>query len=154
VADTRPGLAHHQESEVPLMPCEPTRPDRPPAQLASDAAELVRAANHATINPAACGMASAADVYDTVAALYQLASRLPQLCAQLAKILATAATRGSLTGPPRAPEHAAAELRRAAETLTPAVAALDAAWQTLGPVGGWLGPDTPDAAGPDAEPAP
>jgi len=135
------------------MPCEPTLPDRPPAQLVGDAAELVRGANHATINPAAPGMASGAEVYDTVAALYQLTSRLPQLCAQLAGILATATTRGSLTGPPQAPERAAAELRHAAKTLTPAAAAVDAAWQRLGPVGGWLSPDAPEA-GPDGEPAP
>ena len=115
-----------------------------PARLVAAAAEYVRAANHATVNAADVpnpGLLSGSDAYDAVAGLYLLTSRLPQLCRQLAAVLHAAAGHGTLTGPHGAPELAAAQLRQAAETLTAAYQQLDAATQTLGPVGGWLSPD-------------
>ena len=115
-----------------------------PARLASAAAEYVRAANHATINAHHVpnpGLLAGADAYDAVAGLYLLTSRLPQLCRQLATVLGAAAGHATLTGPPGAPELAATQLRQAAATLTAASQQLDAATQTLGPVGGWLSPD-------------
>jgi hypothetical protein len=115
-----------------------------PARLAGAAAEYVRAANHATINAADVlnpGLLSGMDAYDAVAELSLLASRLPQLCRQLAAVLDAAAGHGTLTGPRGAAELAATHLRWAAETLTAAYQQLDAATQTLGPVGGWLSPD-------------
>jgi hypothetical protein len=74
-------------------------------------------------------------------ALYQLTSRLPQLCRQLATILTTAASNGRLTGPDGAPELAAAEI------LTTVYERLNAAHQTLGPVGGFLSADAEARAG-------
>jgi hypothetical protein len=115
-----------------------------PAWLVSAAAEYVRAANHATINAQHVlnpGLPSGSDAYDAVAALGLLTDHLPQLCRQLAAVLDTAASHGTLTGPPGAPELAAAQLRQAAETITAASERLHAAHQTLGPVGGWLSPD-------------
>jgi len=87
------------------------------------------------------GLLSGSDAYDAVGGLYLLTSRLPQLCRQLAAVLSAAAGHGTLTGPHGAPERAAAQLRQAAATLTTAYQQLDAANQTLGPVGGWLSPD-------------
>jgi hypothetical protein len=115
-----------------------------PARLVAAAAEYVRAANHATITAADVlnpGLLSGSDAYDAAGALALLASRLPQLCGQLAAVLDAATRHGTLTGPPGAPMLAAAQLRQAAETLTAASERLDAATQTLGPVGGWLSPD-------------
>src|SRR5437867_2172847 len=84
-----------------------------PARLAGAAAEYVRAANHATINAHHVpnpGLLSGSDAHDAVAALCLLASRLPQLCRQLAAVLGAAAGHGTLTGPHGAPERAAARL--------------------------------------------
>jgi hypothetical protein len=122
-----------------------------PARLVTAAAEYIRAANHATINwditiPAP-GLTAGVDVYDTIGALSQLTSRLPQLCRQLAEILTAAAGHGTLTGPDGAPQLAAVELRQAADTITAAYERLNAAHQTLGPVGGWLSPDAETVAG-------
>jgi hypothetical protein len=120
-----------------------------PAKLLDAAAECVRAANHATIRWSghAYGMESGADAYDAAGALYQLTSRLPQLCHQLARILDRAGVNGTLTGPAGSPELAAAELREAAEILTVAGERLNAAHQTLGPVGGFLSADAEARAG-------
>jgi hypothetical protein len=121
-----------------------------PARLAGAAAEYVRAANHATIRAPhvpSPGLLSGSDAYDAVAELSLLASRLPQLCRQLAAVLHAAAGHGTLTGPPGTPEFAATRLRQAADTLTAASQRLDAAAQALGPVGGWLSPDAEALAG-------
>jgi hypothetical protein len=58
-----------------------TGSDRP-ADLAGQAAEAVRALNHATL-PGSGGLAYPADAYDVTGALALLASRLPQALAQL-----------------------------------------------------------------------
>jgi len=119
-----------------------------PARLVAAAAEYVRAANHATIvRRPVPGLAAGSDAYDTVGALYQLISRLPQLCAQLGAVLEGAAPYGTLTGPEGAPDRAAAALRRAATVLENAALHLDDAWQTLSPVGGWLSADAQALAG-------
>jgi len=57
------------------------------ARQADVAAEAVRALNHAT-QPWDDGLTSPVDVYDTLAGLEVLASRLPQALAQLQRFLA------------------------------------------------------------------
>jgi hypothetical protein len=57
-----------------------------PAALASEAAEAVRALNHATL-PGSGGLAFPADAYDVTGQLALLASRLPQALAQLLAFL-------------------------------------------------------------------
>jgi hypothetical protein len=57
-----------------------------PAGLAADAAESVRALNHATM-PGTGGLVFPADAYDVTGALSLLASRLPQALAQLQAFL-------------------------------------------------------------------
>jgi hypothetical protein len=64
-----------------------------PAQLAADAAEAVRALNHATL-PGAGGLVFPADAYDVTGALALLASRLPQALAQLLAFLHAEVTTG------------------------------------------------------------
>jgi hypothetical protein len=119
-----------------------------PAWLAHVASEAIRAANHATINRQPVpGLTAAADVYDTVAALAELAYRLPQLCEQLADLLTIAAQQGTLTGPAEAPASTAGDLREAAGIASTAAVVLDLAHQTLGGVGGWLGSDAAALAG-------
>lgn len=115
-----------------------------PARLASAAAEYIRAANHATINAQHVpnpGLLAGSDASDAIGELYLLTSRLPQLCRQLAAVLHAAAGHGTLTGPHDAPLRAATQLHQAAETITAAAKRLDAANQTLSPVGGWLSPN-------------
>jgi hypothetical protein len=118
-----------------------------PCRLVTAAAEYVRAANHATFDGRPRpGLLSGVNVYDAVGALALLTSRMPQLSRQLATVLDTAGAGGTLTGPAGAPELAAAELRQAAEILTAAYERLNAAWNTLSPVGGWLSADAEDEA--------
>jgi hypothetical protein len=57
-----------------------------PAELAAEAAESVRALNHAT-RPGSSGRVFPADAYDLTGALSLLASRLPQALAQLLAFL-------------------------------------------------------------------
>jgi len=57
-----------------------------PAALAGQAAEAVRALNHATL-PGSGGLVFPADAYDVTGALSVLASRLPQALAQLLAFL-------------------------------------------------------------------
>jgi hypothetical protein len=57
-----------------------------PARLAEDAAEAVRALNHATL-PGAGELAYPADAYEVAGSLAVLAARLPQALAQLAAFL-------------------------------------------------------------------
>lgn len=59
-----------------------------PAGLAAEAAESVRALNHATMSGAG-GLTFPADAYDVTGALSLLASRLPQALAQLVTFLRT-----------------------------------------------------------------
>jgi hypothetical protein len=59
-----------------------------PAALAGQAAEAVRALNHATL-PGAGGLVFPADAYDVTGQLSLLASRLPQALAQLLAFLNT-----------------------------------------------------------------
>ena len=113
-----------------------------PTRLVSAAAEYVRAANHATsARRPVPGLASGSELFETVAALHLLTSRLPQLCEQLADLLVAAGGHGTLTGPADAPRLAATELRYAADGITVVTDRLSAAWQALSPVGGWLTPD-------------
>lgn len=114
---------------------------RPP-WLAHVASEAIRAANHATINRQPVpGLTAAAEASDTVAALAELARRLPQLCEQLADILTIADQQGTLTGPAMAPTSAAGDLREAAGIASTAALVLDMAHQRLSAIGGWLGSD-------------
>ncbi len=57
-----------------------------PAGLAGEAAEAVRALNHATL-PGAGGLVFPADAYDVTGQLALLASRLPQALAQILAFL-------------------------------------------------------------------
>jgi hypothetical protein len=57
-----------------------------PAGVAGEAAEAVRALNHATL-PGSGGLAFPADAYDVTGQLALLASRLPQALAQLLTFL-------------------------------------------------------------------
>jgi hypothetical protein len=57
-----------------------------PARLAEDAAEAVRALNHATL-PGAGELAYPADAYEVAGSLAVLAGRLPQALAQLSAFL-------------------------------------------------------------------
>jgi hypothetical protein len=59
---------------------------REPARLAAEAAEAVRALNHATL-PGAGALVFPADAYDVTGQLALLASRLPQALAQLLAFL-------------------------------------------------------------------
>jgi len=63
-----------------------TGPALSPARLAGDAAESVRALNHATL-PGTSGLIYPADAYDVTGQLALLASRLPQALAQLLTFL-------------------------------------------------------------------
>jgi len=60
--------------------------DGRPAELAGQAAESVRALNHATL-PGSGGLVFPADVYDVTGQLSVLAARLPQALAQLLTFL-------------------------------------------------------------------
>ncbi len=120
-----------------------------PAQLITTAAERIRAANHATFSRRPVpGLATGSDAYDVVGALHQLASRLPQLCDQVAAVLTWAAEQGTLTGPEGRADLAAVELRHhAADGFKAASNALEVAWNALSPVGGWLSADAEALAG-------
>jgi hypothetical protein len=83
----------------------------------------------------------------TPSALDTLASRLPQLCDQLADVLQVAGENGTLTGPEHVPRQAAAELRQAADAFRGAHDVLNRVWQTLSAVGGWLSVDAEALAG-------
>jgi hypothetical protein len=67
-----------------------------PAGLAGDAAEAVRALNHATL-PGAGGLVFPADACDVTGALSLLASRLPQAMTQLQGFLHTEVEAGRVT---------------------------------------------------------
>ena len=106
------------------------RPTPPPSQLAENAAEAVRALNHATLEPAAYPYPSEVDA--TVQALITLAGRLPQAIVQSDAALAALDTAGRLrldamTDSPSLEHHLAAvhqatdHAQRAAEDLTAAL---------------------------------
>lgn len=67
-----------------------------PAQLADQAAEAIRAANHATF-PSAGGLRWPSDAYDVIASLGLLASRLPQLLGQLDRWLTREVEQGRVS---------------------------------------------------------
>ncbi|HUZ35997.1 MAG TPA: hypothetical protein VMV17_06690 [Streptosporangiaceae bacterium] len=67
-----------------------------PAELAGQAAEAVRALNHATL-PGAGGLEYPADAYEVTGQLSVLAARLPQALAQLLAFLADQASAGAIT---------------------------------------------------------
>jgi hypothetical protein len=67
-----------------------------PAELAGQAAEAVRALNHATL-PGADGLAYPADAYEVTGQLSLLAARLPQALAQILAFLGEQAAAGRIT---------------------------------------------------------
>jgi hypothetical protein len=67
-----------------------------PAELAGQAAEAVRALNHATL-PGTGGLEYPADAYEVTGQLSLLAARLPQALAQLLAFLAGQAAAGQIT---------------------------------------------------------
>ena len=67
-----------------------------PAELAGQAAEAVRALNHATL-PGADGLANPADAYEVTGQLSLLAARLPQALAQILAFLGEKAAAGRIT---------------------------------------------------------
>lgn len=67
-----------------------------PAELAGQAAEAVRALNHATL-PGTGGLEYPADAYEVTGQLSILAARLPQALAQLLAFLAEQAAAGAIT---------------------------------------------------------
>jgi hypothetical protein len=67
-----------------------------PAGVASEAAEAVRALNHATL-PGSGGLVFPADAYDVTGRLALLASRLPQALAQLLAFLSSEVQAGRVT---------------------------------------------------------
>lgn len=105
-------------------------PARGPARLAADAAEAVRALNHATL-PAAGGLVFPADAYEVSGSL--LASRLPQALAQLLAFLQSEAAAGRVVMV--AGDHAgdpAAVLAAVTASLDAAVASARRLHQALG----------------------
>ncbi|MHB1820890.1 MAG: hypothetical protein ACYCO9_23085 [Streptosporangiaceae bacterium] len=67
-----------------------------PAELAGQAAEAVRALNHATL-PDTSGLEYPADAYEVTGQLSLLAARLPQALAQLLAFLSEQAAAGQIT---------------------------------------------------------
>jgi len=67
-----------------------------PAELAGQAAEAVRALNHATL-PGAGGLDYPADAYEVTGQLSLLAARLPQALAQILTFLQERAATGAVT---------------------------------------------------------
>jgi hypothetical protein len=91
-----------------------------PAGLAGQAAEAVRALNHATLSGAG-GLEHPADAYEVTGQLAVLAARLPQALAQLLAFLAEQAAAGAIT------VVAGQHQGDAAAMLTAVTAGLDAA---------------------------
>jgi hypothetical protein len=91
-----------------------------PAELAGQAAEAVRALNHATL-PGTGGLAYPADAYEVTGQLSVLAARLPQALAQLLAFLGEQAAAGRIQAV--AGQHAG----DAAAMLAAVTADLDAA---------------------------
>lgn len=58
-----------------------------PARMTTDAAESVRALNHATFGPGRNGWRMPSDVYDVIGGLDQMAMMLPQAIGQIAALL-------------------------------------------------------------------
>ncbi|MHB1596712.1 MAG: hypothetical protein ACYCO9_14035 [Streptosporangiaceae bacterium] len=109
-----------------------------PAELAGQAAEAVRALNHATL-PGAGGLQYPAGAYEVTGQLSVLASRLPQALAQLLAFLTEQANAGQIAvvagqhqGDPAAMLAAvAADLHTAAASARRLHQALDAAQNHL-----------------------
>lgn len=109
-----------------------------PARLAEDAAEAVRALNHATL-PGSGGLMFPADAYETAGALAVLVARLPQALAQLSAFLQAETEAGQIiiaagphVGDPGAAVSAACRhLDGASAAAGQLQQALDAAQQAL-----------------------
>ena len=107
------------------------------AELANDAAETIRALNHATF-PGAGGLVWPGDAYDVIASLSLLAARLPQALAQLDRFLTgevdagrVAVDGGEFTGDPAAAAAAASHWLDQAQSCAGRLHhALDQAQQT------------------------
>jgi hypothetical protein len=67
-----------------------------PAELAGQAAETVRALNHATL-PGTAGLEYPADAYEVTGQLSLLAARLPQALAQILAFLTEQESNGAIT---------------------------------------------------------
>jgi hypothetical protein len=102
-----------------------------PARLAAEAAEAVRALNHATL-PGAGGLVFPADAYEVAGSLSVLAARLPQALAQLLAFLRAEADAGQvvIVAGPHAGEPAAA-IAAVTGSLDAAVAAARRLHQAL-----------------------
>jgi hypothetical protein len=111
-----------------------------PAQLADDAAEAVRSANHATLSAGpALGWEFPSDAYDVIGNLLAMVQRLPQLLEQTGahvQRLATADHVRSDRGGNGADEVAAAldAIGRASDDAVSMAAALDTAHSALSPL--------------------
>lgn len=117
-----------------------TTAPRTPTQLADDAAEAIRALNHATLS-ARDGWTYPGDAYSTVANLADMARKLPQAPGQLEGFVGAMEDAGRLqsdTGPDDLPGRLLDFHRAMAGAITQSRAlgqALDRAHQALGPVG-------------------
>jgi hypothetical protein len=107
--------------------------EKPPAELADQAAEAIRALNHKLISG---GLAYPADAYDTIGALRTLADRLPQSLGLIARWLGYEHDRCAITHDSGdAGEYILATadaLGRAQEDAELLAAALDGAQQAAG----------------------
>lgn len=108
------------------------------AALADNAAEAIRALNHATF-PGAGGLASPVDAYDVLASLALMAARLPQLLTQLDRYLTGQVEDGRVVidggqfvgDPPAAAAAASCWLDRAGTAAARLAHVLDAAQQAI-----------------------
>lgn len=113
--------------------------DRTPAQLADDAAEAIRSANHATLTSPREGWEFPSDAYDVVGALLVMVQRLPQLLEQTGAHVQQLADEGHVRsdrGGNGADEVAAAldAIGRASADAVAMAAALDTAHSALSPL--------------------
>lgn len=118
-----------------------TKEPRTPAQLADDAAEVVRALAHATLIRPAAGWEYPGDAYSTVGNLATMAHRVPQALGQVESFVGEYADEGRLRsahGPDDLTRRLLAFHSAMAEAIRHARAlerALSRAYQSLGGVG-------------------
>lgn len=117
-----------------------TTDPKTPAQLADDAAEAVRSANHATLSAdPALGWEFPSDAYDVIGHLQAMARRLPQLFQQTEAFIGRLADgdhiRSDRGGNGAAEVNAALDaLSRASTDAVAMAAALDTAHSALSPL--------------------
>lgn len=109
-----------------------------PAQLASDAAEAVRALNHATLSPGGEGWRHPGDAYSVIGGLDQMVRGLDQSLDQVWSLLAGLANDGHITssgGTPNRDLHSAlATLNAARAAAVQMTAALEEAHKAVSPL--------------------